>query len=302
MLLVVVALFGGMARPAVAQDDAANALAWIPGDVMLFGMLDMTPLHHHPALAELREWLEQGDADKGLDQFAEITGLDPRNNIEKVYVFGYPNDEGGAAIIEGSFDSGKARTWLENQFWVKKESASGCQMFQWWDEKEKKEKAAIVDGAHRIIFGDPSAVRSSAEAKSDEKPSVESDSEQLRLWKEILNRPEGMLSVVVFPDPDAIKDETLKLLKEASLTVDMGDKLVVELISGWTGADQAKAVADFALAAWNAHKELKIKPTQPELAELMNQVSISSSGTTATLSMAIPVELFANKIHDSIQK
>lgn len=289
----------GISNTAHAQES--HALDWVPADVMLVGSLNLEPLKTHPALAQLREWVQKGDIGKGLDQFAEFTGLDARRNIDRIYAFGYANDAGGAAILEGSFETAQLQTFLESQYGMKKEAIGAITMFQWWDEKEQKEQAAVLDGPHRIVFGDPLAVRNAAKTRTGVIPTAKAVSEEFRLWKAGPNPASRLLRVLAMPDPNSIEDETLKSLKNASLTLDMADDVALEVISGWTSAEHATAVANFVEAAWNAHKELKVKPTQPDLAALMERLRVATSGSTATLQMAVPAQLFATKLQEMIE-
>jgi len=299
-LLLTALLSAGGLQTATAETPRIEAFDWIPADVMVVGQLDMKPILAHPALEPIRLAVQQGEADKGLDQFAEWTGIDPRENIEQIYFFAYPEDRGGGAIVEGSFDTARLQKFFNEQFWVRKETTGDVTLYEWWDENQKKDVSAVLDGAHRIVIGDPAAVKGAASAYRAERPAITQTAEEVKIWTNLLDRPDGLLSVVLFPDPDQTEDETIKQLKEASLAVDMNEELIVELISGWKSEEQATAIADFARAAWNAHMELKIKPTQPELAELMKQMSISSAGTSAAMTMAIPMQFFAEKIEAAL--
>lgn len=115
--ITLASLLSGIGPGATTQaSDLPEPAAWMPAEATIIGYLDVAGLIASPALGGLEDSLIRQVSPEGLEEFRELTGMDPWRDFQAVCVFTQADSdakESWGMAIAGAFDPERAVASLE---------------------------------------------------------------------------------------------------------------------------------------------------------------------------------------------
>ncbi|WP_412062978.1 hypothetical protein [Rubrivirga sp. IMCC45206] len=120
LALLAVGCSESLGAPGIGSSaQTTDALAILPSDADVYGMTNLAAARESSALeaalgdSGLGMVTGRGSAD--FDEFVRLTGFDPTQDLDRVYVAGREGSEGGAFVAYGRFDRARIEQFVADQ-------------------------------------------------------------------------------------------------------------------------------------------------------------------------------------------
>ncbi len=144
--------------------QTTDALAILPGDADVYGMTNLAAARESQALeaalgdSGLGMVTGRGSAD--FDEFVRLTGFDPAQDLDRVYVAGREGSDGGAFVAYGRFDRARIEQFIADQEEVDFEvtDVDGLPVYLATDDDGTRGGFALINN-EMVIAGDEATLR-----------------------------------------------------------------------------------------------------------------------------------------------
>ncbi|WP_412067469.1 hypothetical protein [Rubrivirga sp. IMCC43871] len=165
LALLAVGCSESLGAPGIGSSaQTTDALAILPNDADVYGMTNLAAARESQALeAALGEsglGMVTGRGSADFDEFVRLTGFDPSQDLDRVYVAGREGADGGAFVAYGRFDRTRIEQFIADQEDVAFEvtDVDGLPVYLATDDDGTRGGFALVNN-EMVIAGDEATLR-----------------------------------------------------------------------------------------------------------------------------------------------
>lgn len=274
-----------MGWPAAATISAAQApadepsLKFLPSDIGGLAVIDVAALRSVPLLQPALK--DKSPLPAKAQEFMTATGIDPATDVDKVTIARI-GEKDGVLIVQGRFNKFKVQQYLAGQGQTT-ETYLGQTLYRERDGATVFLGSVVVvgqvDAVKKVI--DQSQLPGSQPLRSDLLAAVRTIGAGSQVWAAGDFSVKDLSSAPI-PGPAAQALDLFKLLQTGTLEMRFDNDFHARLTGNFADTNSARSIEDLGRGMLGLVR-LQAQQKQPDLAQLLDGIQVSSSGSTLTV-------------------